>query len=130
MTAMATAGLPGFDEPRLAEAVERLSPEALDGLPFGAIRLDAAGVVRLFSLTERRLSGYQEEALGRLFFHEIAPCMEIAGMRDRIESALTAGRLDLAFDHVGDFEDRTRELRVRVQSATGGGCWIFVQREG
>lgn len=128
-TAMATIGLPDFDEPRLAEAVERLPPDALDALPFGAIRLDAEGVVRLFSQTERHLSGYREEALGRPFFPEIAPCMDIASFRGRIECALAAGRLDLAFDHIGDFDDRTKELRVRVQSASGGGCWIFMQRE-
>ena len=126
---MAPTGLPDFDEPRLAEAVERLPPEALDTLPFGAIRLDAEGVVRLFSLAERRLSGYREEALGRLFFAEIAPCMDIGSVRGRIEGALANGRLDLAFDHIGDFDDPTKELCVRVQSATGGGCWIFVRRE-
>ena len=109
--------------------MERLPPEALDALPFGAIRLDAGGVVRLFSDTERQLPGYREEALGRLF-SEVAPGMGIGAIRGRIERALAAGRLDLAFDHVGGSDDRMKELCVRVQSATGGGCWIFPRREG
>ncbi len=52
---------PGFDTPRLAEAVERLAPEQVDALPFGAIRLDAGGVVTFYSAAERRLSGFGKE---------------------------------------------------------------------
>ena len=130
MTAAVVTSPPDFDAPRLADAVERLPPEALDALPFGAIRLDAAGVVRLFGGAEPRLSGLREEVLGRIFLAEIAPLMELGGLRGRIERALTNGRLDIAFEQVGDVDDETRELRVRLQSASGGGCWIFVRREG
>lgn len=122
---------PGFDEPRLAEAVERLSPEAIDALPFGAIRLDAEGRVTFFSATERRQSGLRREALGRLFFAEIAPCMDTDEFRGRIDRALAAGQLDIAFGHVSDMPGGARDvaLDVRVQSVPGG-RWIFLRREG
>lgn len=123
--------LPGFDESRLAAAVERLTPEQVDALPFGAIRLDADGVVRFYSKAEARLSGSADRArLGRGFFTEIAPCMDKPDYRGRIEAARVAGRLDLEFGWVGDFDNREKALRVRVQS-TGmgdGGMWIFMQR--
>lgn len=123
--------LPGFDEPDLAAAVERLPPEAVDALPFGAIRLDAEGVVRFYSAAEARLSGSgARPRLGRAFFGEVAPCMDKAEFRGRIERAHREGRLDLEFGWVGDFDDRARELRVRVQSAGDGGVWLFLQREG
>jgi len=35
----------------------------------------------------------------------------------------------LEFSHVGDFEDRDRELTVRIQSASTGGYWIFMRRD-
>jgi photoactive yellow protein len=120
--------LPDFDEPQLAEALERLAPADLDALPYGAIRLDPQGCVVSYNATERRLSGYAKDVFGRSFFTEIAPCMDNPGFRGRIERAQAAGRLDVAFGHIGDFDDTLKELHVRVQSATGGGCWIFLKR--
>lgn len=118
-----------FDEPDLARRVEQLSPAEVDALPFGAVRVDDDGTTRSFSAAEAELSGYgARPAVGRGFFTEIAPCMSKPSFLGRIERARAAGRLDVAFDYVGDFDDATKELRVRVQSATGGGYWIFIAR--
>lgn len=124
--------MPSFDEPRLAEAVERLPPEAIDALPFGAIRLDALGIVTFFSAAERRLSGLRREALGRPFFADIAPCMDNPEFRGRIEQGRRAGRLDVAFGYVSDMPGGATDvaLDVRVQAAADGGTWIFLRREG
>jgi photoactive yellow protein len=124
-----TGGGPDFDEPRLAEAVEKLSPERADALPFGAVRLDAEGRVVFFSKSEEELSGFRKQPIGLPFFTQIAPCMNNPAFLGRIERALAAGKLDIAFSHVGDFGDSSRELDVRVQSATDGGFWIFLRRE-
>lgn len=128
--AMPSEDRPDFDSPRLARAVERLPPEEIHRLPFGAIRLDAAGRVTFYSDTERRLSGYRREALGALFFAEVAPCMDTDEFRGRIDAAHAAGRLDIAFGHVSAMPSGAEdvELHVRVQSAAGGGCWIFLRR--
>jgi photoactive yellow protein len=127
---MTSSPLPDFDEPRLADAVERLPTEAIDRLPFGAIRLDASGVVRFYSRAEARLSGYgTRKALGLHFFTQMAPCMDNPEFRGRIERALAAGTLDIELNWYGDFSDPDRELRVRIQSAAGGGAWIFMKRE-
>ena len=80
-----------FDEPRLAEAVEKLSSEQVNALPFGAIRLDADGRVVSYSDAERRLSGYAKEVFGRSFFVDIAPCMNNSKFRGRIEKARGGG---------------------------------------
>ena len=117
-----------FDEPNLAKAVEALALEAVNALAFGAIRLDAEGNVVFLSEAERRLSGFRQDALGRKFFTEIAPCMNNPSFKNRIDRALASGKLDLAFGHVGDFGDRMRALDVRVQAAAAGGCWIFLKR--
>ncbi len=120
-----------FDTGRLAEAMQRMRPEEVNALPFGAIRLDAAGTVTYYSETERRQSGYSEAAIGRTFFTEMAPCLDNPQFRGRIEQALARGTLDIAFDYIADFPSGARgvEVRVRVQSAGDGGCWIFMQHE-
>jgi photoactive yellow protein len=123
--------VPGVDyeDPQLARMIESLPPSAVDRLPFGAIRLSRHGVVEYYSEAERRLSGSaQHPRHGLDFFASIAPCMDTPEYRGRIEAALAGGTLDLRFDYVGDFEDRARELEVRVQSATAGGYWIFMRR--
>jgi photoactive yellow protein len=119
-----------FNSPELARAVEALTLEAVNALPFGAVHLDSDGKVLVFSNAEADLSGYgTRPALGRQFFTEIAPCMNNPSFRGRIDRALAAGKLDIEFSYVGDFNDEEKDLRVRIQSATGGGCWIFIQRE-
>jgi photoactive yellow protein len=119
-----------IDMAGLAKAVEQLPKEAVDALPFGAIRLDDAGLVTFYSAAEAKFSGYgSRPALGKAFFVEMAPCMDTPAFKGRIERGKAAGKYDLEFGWIGDFSDRSRELRVRIQPASDGGCWIFIQRE-
>src|SRR3954452_24117959 len=39
--------LPAYDTPQLARAIEALPEAMLDLLPYGAIRVDAAGIIRV-----------------------------------------------------------------------------------
>ena len=123
--------LPNFSTPKLAEAVQGLSTEDIDRLPFGVIGLDSSGVVRVFNKTEARLSGRGDRLVhGLLFFVDIAPCMDNGYFKGRIDRARAAGTLDIAFNFIGDFEDRAREISVRAQSSSDGGIWIFHHRIG
>ncbi len=118
-----------FEVSDLAAHIERLAPEQLDALPFGAIKLDRDGRVVVYSESERALSGYgTRPTIGKVFFTEIAPCMSDPGFRGRIEAARERGTLNLEFAWVGDFADASRRVRVRVLSASDGGIWIFIQR--
>ncbi|MES1182336.1 MAG: PAS domain-containing protein [Myxococcales bacterium] len=118
-----------FDAEDLVARVASLDAPALDSLPFGVVRLDRDGKVTFFSRAEAKQSGFGDRpALGRTFFTEIAPCMGSPELLRRIESARDAGTLDILFEQVGDFEDATRELRVRIKSATKGELWVFIER--
>ncbi|KQN31975.1 hypothetical protein ASF00_04245 [Sphingomonas sp. Leaf34] len=119
-----------FDQPDLARAVERLEVKEIDVLPFGAIRLDPKGAVVLFSEAEARLSGFgARPRIGLNFFTQIAPCMNTESFRSAAERAVSAGTFNAEFTHIGDFDDRDRELTVKIQSASDGGMWIFLRRE-
>ena len=118
-----------IDDDNLLAEVQRLPPEALDALPFGVIRLDADGVVTYFSQAEAQQSGVgHRSVIGRRFFAELAPCMWTPEFQQRYDQAVAAGTLDVTFDQVGDFSDRTRHIRVRARSAPGGGVWLFIDR--
>ena len=117
------------DMPDLAAVVEKLTPEQINALPFGAIRLDASFKVVFYSDVERQASGYRLDADGRPFFLEVAPCLNTAKYRGRIDAALAGGTLDITFDQTADLPSGARDvdLHVRVLAASGGGCWIFTQ---
>jgi len=118
-----------FDDPQVVTVLEALSANEIDQLPFGVIRLSETGEVRVFNRTEALQSGYGDRrALGRHFFSVIAPCMEKAGFRERIEEAARHGAIDLEIGHTGDFDDPARFIRFRVCSARGGGFWLLSQR--
>jgi photoactive yellow protein len=121
--------LPPYETPKLAAAVESLTPEQIDRLPFGVTLLDANNVIRLLNKTEAESSGFGNRVtVGRLFFVDVAPCMNNSYVRGRIEKARQAGVLDIIFTFVGDFSDSDRELTVRAQSGRDGALWIFIQR--
>ena len=117
--------LPSFDAPTLAEALDHMSIEEIDELPFGVIGLDPQDQVRIYNRTEARLSGYKSRpALGRTFFVDVAPCMNNGYFKGRIDQARQRGMLDVRFSFIGDFNDRQRELTVRALAAKDGGIWI------
>jgi photoactive yellow protein len=118
-----------ISDPNIRQKVEALSPDDVDELRFGAIRLNAAGGVVLYNRTERRQSGYgRRPTIGLDFFLEIAPCMNDPDFRGRIEKTRRAGTLDMEFGWIGDFSDPERDMTVRAVSASDGGLWIFIRR--
>ncbi len=120
-----------FDQLDLADAIQQLTPGEIDALPFGTIRLDARGTVMLYSKAEAKLSGFgSRPVMGLTFFTEIAPCMNSENFRAAVELAINAGTFSAEFTHIGDFDDRDRELTVKAQSSGDGGIWIFLHREG
>ncbi len=117
-----------YEAPDLAARIERLTPAERDALPFGVVQLDGEGVVTFYSATEARLSGYGSQPVGLNFF-EISRCAGKNDFRAQIMRAQEEGPVDFEFALAGDFGDPKREVRVRVQSAKGGGVWMFMQRD-
>jgi photoactive yellow protein len=117
-----------YDAPDLAARIERLSHQQIDQLPFGVILLDCEGIVQLYSATETRQSGYPGAPLGLNFF-KVSPCFGKFDFSGRIARALETPPIDLELALPGDYGDPKREVRVRVQSASQGGVWLFMQRD-
>jgi len=66
-----------------------LPTDRLDELPFGAIVIDANGIVLEYNEYESRLS-HQERAavIGRNFFRDIAPCTAVRAFEGRLHDFL------------------------------------------
>jgi photoactive yellow protein len=118
-----------FDTPSLARMVEQLTVDEINQLPFGTIRLNAAGIVEFYSAREAALSGRGDRpVIGMDFFTKIAPCMNTPQLKGRIDAAIASGQLDAEYSHIGDFSDADRELAIRAQSTSDGGIWLFIDR--
>lgn len=120
-----------LDAPGLAQAIEQLAEQQINELPFGTIKLDPDGKVVFYSDVERQRAGFRQEAVNRHFFVDIAPCLDNARFRGRIEQAMAEGRLDISFDYTADLPGGAQDvdMRMRVVSATGGGCWVVQRTE-
>ncbi len=67
-------------------AVQRLTPEELDGLPYGLITLDAQGRVMHYNDTESRMVGLpKHKVIGRSFFSDVAPCTRVREFEGRFQ---------------------------------------------
>lgn len=117
-----------FDAPDIARRVEALSQHELDHLPFGVILLDRHFIVRFYSATEARESGYGMEPLGRDFF-EVSRCDDKVDLRARWLQAMEQGPVDFDLTRTGDLANPRRELRMRIVTARNGGLWLFVDRD-
>ena len=133
METMNTAG--PVSAPFVPEAVlarlDSLSRADADALPFGAIRVDDAGIIQLYNRFESELVGIPPaRAEGLNFFTRIAPCTNNRLFFGRFQAGLAAEALDLIFPYTFTYKMRATNVVVhlyRTSSATPTN-WLFIQR--
>jgi photoactive yellow protein len=101
-------------------ALGRMTPEALDALPFGVVTLDATGRVVSYNDTESRMAGLPKESVvGRNFFTEVAPCARVREFEGRFRD-FSAGRSRLAletFEFVFHFRAGAQRVVIFISPA-------------
>lgn len=113
-------------QPRISQDVF-LGP-VFDALPVGVVVLDANGDVKAFNRHEELLAQRQRErVLGKSFFHEVAPCMNVRELAGRFFRGVNDGGLDtrvefsFPFPHVNQPRDVVvKMLSVDIESAPHG----------
>lgn len=109
------------------DAITRMQPQQFDDLPFGAIKLDAAGKVLLFSEYEAASARCNAgDAIGRSYFDEVAPCTNDESFRGQLERLVTSGGRDARIDYEFDHPWGRRPVRVQFWLPTPDERWIFV----
>lgn len=100
---------------QVLEQVDRMTPEELDGLPYGLIQLDASGRILTYNAVESRLASIpQEAALGKQFFTEIAPCTKVQDFYGRFKEGVIRESLDTSFRFHFAFKQHPRDVTVRL----------------
>lgn len=112
----------------LAE-IGTLSPQELDLLPFGAIRLSTDGTITSYNQAEARLAGKEATSvIGKNFFREVAPCTRVKRFYGAFEEGVKRRELSEVFDFIFAFPTGARDVRIRMIYTESGqpAVWIFV----
>lgn len=114
------------------QSIDRMSEEELDGLPFGAIRLDEKGKVLSYNKTESELTGRKKErVIGRNFFTEVAPCTNVQAFAGRFREGVAKGDMHVIFPYRFDFQMAPRDVTVTLFWSDQTKCaWVFVREAG
>lgn len=90
-----------------------------EALPVGVVVLDAQGQVVVYNREEERLAQRsRERVIGRRFFHEVAPCMNVKELGLNFERNVGREPLDVAieFSFPFPFLAQPRDVSVRMLS--------------
>ncbi|WP_020606023.1 PAS domain-containing protein [Spirosoma spitsbergense] len=99
-----------FSEAGLGQLLNQLSDSSLDELPFGVVKMDLTGKVLAYNKAESRITGVApEQAIGKHFFSQIAPCTNNFMVASRYEQPSLDEELDYIFTYV------TTPTRVRLR---------------
>ncbi|HEX9939540.1 MAG TPA: PAS domain-containing protein [Longimicrobium sp.] len=113
------------------EKADVLTETELDTLPMGMIQLDPTGKVLKFNQAESVLARVDKnDALGKSFFDEVAPCTKVQEFYGRFVEGVEKKSLHTVFDYVFRFRDgRQKNVVISMfYSATTETVWVCVDR--
>jgi photoactive yellow protein len=113
------------------ERADVLTEDELDSLPVGMIQLDRDGTVLRFNQTESSLARVEkDEAVGKSFFDEVAPCTKVQEFYGKFVEGVRNRNLHTVFPYQFRFRDG-REKNVVISMFYSGSTetvWVLVQR--
>jgi photoactive yellow protein len=110
------------------EAADTMSAEDLDKLAYGMIQLDATGRILNYNAIESKLASLRkEDAIGKQFFTEIAPCTRVQEFYGRFKEGVIRESLDTSFRFHFAFKQNPRDVTVRLlYSRRTRTVWVLV----
>jgi photoactive yellow protein len=113
------------------ERADVLTEDELDSLPVGMIQLDRDGTVLRFNQTESSLARVEkDEAVGKSFFDEVAPCTKVQEFYGKFVEGVENRNLHTVFPYQFRFRDG-RQKNVMISMFYSGSTetvWVLVQR--
>lgn len=111
------------------QTLHTLSERELDELPYGAIRLDKNGTIISYNRFESILAGIaKENAIGKNFFREVAPCTDVQAFRGRFQEGVANKKLHEKFRYHFPFKNNARNVLITLfYHDETDEVWVFVQ---
>ena len=112
----------------ILDAADTMGPDELDRLPYGMIQLDRTGRILNYNAVESRLAMLRkEDAIGKQFFTEIAPCTKVQEFYGRFKAGVIRESLDVSFRFHFAFKQSPRDVTVRLlYSRRSRTVWVLV----
>ena len=119
-----------FGQQDIDNALQRMSDNDLDGLAFGAIKLDGKGTILQYNAAEGAITGRDPgEVVGKNFFTEVAPCTNQPDFYGRFQNGVESGELNDLFEYTFDYKMAPTKVKVHMKKAiTDDTYWVFVKR--
>jgi len=102
------------------------TPDQLDDLSFGVVRMDRQGIVADYNRFESNLSGLTpDRVIGKNFFEQVAPCTN----NFMVASRYSQDSLDEQLDYVFTYKMKPTKVRLRLlKSPASGHQYLLVEK--
>ncbi|MEM6288771.1 MAG: PAS domain-containing protein [Bacteroidota bacterium] len=106
-----------------------MSPQELNALDFGVVKVDDEGTIEFYNTYESQLAGVAPEAArGRNFFTQVAPCSNSRLFYGRFKQGIARGDLDAQFVYTFTYKMRPTLVRVMMHKDDEGGNWLLIKK--
>lgn len=107
-----------------------LKDSDVDTLGFGAIKLDKSGKILVYNAYESKLTGVKpENAVGRNFFTEVAPCTNVREFAGAFREGVAKGELSKTFRYTFDYNMTPTKVTVTLHyDKKADAAWVFVRK--
>ena len=111
------------------QKLPELDSDELDKLDFGAVKVDDEGIVKEYNQYESEMSGVEpEEAMGRNFFTEVAPCTNNQLFYGQFQEGVEAGELDQEMDYTFTYKMQPTNVKIRLyRDRDSETNWVLVK---
>ncbi len=118
-----------FADDDLVDQLGDLPRETLDNAPFGIVQVDDEGIVQFYNQYESNLADVApEDALGKNFFTQLAPCSGNRLFHGRFKKGVKKNSLDDRFTYTFTYKMSPTLVDVRMQRDEEGRNWLLIRK--
>jgi photoactive yellow protein len=100
-----------------------------DSLPYGAVKIDDRGIIKVYNRYESELGGIApSDAIGKNFFTDIAPCTNNKVFRGCFTKGVEQGTADCLFSYTFTYKMRPTEVKVHLHRSSGIN-WMLIAKK-
>jgi photoactive yellow protein len=118
-----------FEDENLADVLGDLPKDVLDEASFGIVQVDDEGIVQFYNQYESDLAEVDpEDAVGRNFFTQLAPCSGNRLFHGRFKKGVRKGDLDERFTYTFTYKMSPTLVDVRMHRDDSGRNWVLIRK--
>jgi photoactive yellow protein len=116
-------------ETQLTRDIDGFTDDEIDGLPFGAIQLDADGTILKYNMYEAGMAGLDRgQVIGKNFFEDIAPCTAVQEFYGRFQRGVRMRVLHEKLRYHFAFKHKPVDVtHTLFYSEMTNSVWVFAQ---